>query len=122
MKTEYVILAIIFIHWVADFLLQSYGMATNKHKNNTVLAIHSLIYSFVFFLVGMFFFDIIQVTLFFMVTFVFHFITDYFTSRINTKLYNQRKYYGFIGFFPMIGLDQVLHYAQLIICYDILLK
>jgi hypothetical protein len=126
MKTEYVILLILFIHWVADFLFQSEEMAKNKSKSNKWLAIHVLVYSLVWLIIGTvvsFFtseFCVCDVAKFYAITFVCHFITDYGTSRWTSKLYEDSKFYGFPSFFSVIGLDQWLHYAQLIITYDLL--
>jgi hypothetical protein len=118
MITEYQIIIIILIHWVADFLLQTQKMAINKSKDNYWLFLHVLVYSLIWFFIGLFFFNIIIVLLFSIITFICHFITDYFTSRWTSKLYKQEKYYGFPAFFSVIGLDQFLHYLQLIICYE----
>mgnify|MGYP003453949244 CR=1 FL=1 len=51
------------------------------------------------------------------ITFVFHWITDYLTSRWTTKLYKKKDWYGF---FTVIGLDQFLHAAQLVITYTLI--
>lgn len=118
MNIEYQIIIIIFIHWVADFLLQTQKMATNKSKNNYWLFAHVLVYSITWFVIGLFLFKIKSVILFTITTFIFHFITDYLTSRWTNKLYKKEKYYGFPAFFSVIGLDQFLHYLQLILCYE----
>lgn len=114
---EYQIILILFIHWVADFLLQTKRMATNKSKDNYWLFAHVLIYSITWFVIGAFFFNVISVLLFTITTFICHFITDYVTSRWTSKLYKQEKYYGFPSFFSVIGLDQFLHFLQLILSY-----
>lgn len=122
MKSEYIIIGICFIHWIADFLLQSEKMATNKSKDNFWLFAHVVVYSIVWLYVGVFFFDPTRVVLFVMATFVCHFTTDYFTSRWTSKLYTKKKYYGFPSFFGVIGFDQFLHIAQLILCYLYIIK
>lgn len=122
MKTEYQIILIIFIHWVADFLLQSKSMAIGKSKSNYWLSWHVLIYSLVWFSIGIFFFDFKSVAIFTLVTFIAHFTTDYFTSRWTSRLYRQEKYYGFPSFFSVIGFDQFLHYLQLILTYTYLTR
>ena len=106
MKTEYQIITIIFIHWVADFLLQTQKMAINKSKNNYWLFAHVFIYSITWVFIGLFLFKPISVILFAITTFICHFITDYLTSRWTNKLYKQKKYYGFPAFFSVIGFDQ----------------
>ncbi len=127
MKPEFQIIIIIFIHWVADFLLQTREMALNKSKSNYWLSIHCLTYSAVWLFTGVVLwgFNLIElysVILFTAITFVCHFITDYFTSRWTSKLYATQKFYGFPSFFSVIGLDQFLHYAQLILCFYFIIK
>ncbi len=117
MKLEYQILIIIVIHWVADFVLQSEAMGTQKSKSNFWLLLHVSIYSAVWMAIGLFFFPSLAVIKFTIVTFIAHFITDYCTSRLTGKYYTAKKFYGFPGFWTTIGFDQVLHYTQLIICY-----
>lgn len=57
---------------------------------------------------------------FVLVTFIAHWFTDYFTSRIVSKKF-ENKHYGSpipnLGAFSVIGFDQVLHYTQLILTY-----
>lgn len=117
MKTEFVILLLIFTHWVADFLLQTDEMALNKSKSNYWLFIHVLVYSAIFFapliIIGLPYWSVTFVT----ITFICHFITDYFTSKLSARLYKDNKRHWF---FVVIGFDQFLHYAQLIITYSLL--
>jgi undecaprenyl pyrophosphate phosphatase UppP len=111
------IIALLFIHWVADFLLQTKDMAMNKSKDNYWLFVHVSVYSLTWLFIGIFFYDIKAVYLFTLTTFVAHFATDYITSRWTSKLRIKEKYYGFPSFFSVIGLDQLLHYIQLIFSY-----
>ena len=118
MKPEYQIIILIYIHWIADFLFQTKEMALNKSKNNFWLFAHVFVYSMTWFFIGILFYKPEQVVLFIITTFVCHFITDYFTSRWTSSLYEKKIYYGFPSFFSVIGLDQFLHYFQLIVCYE----
>ena len=121
------IFTILFIHWVADFVLQTHWQATNKSKNNRALTAHVGTYTLTWFVAfGLIvviphnYFGIdtvpgatpanLKVLLFFPITFVAHWITDYFTSRWTSKLYAKGDYHNF---FVVIGFDQLLHYAQL---------
>ena len=122
MSIEYQILLILLIHWVADFLMQSQKMAMNKSKDNTQLLKHCFVYSSVWIYFGMIFFPVFSVIIFAAITFFAHFITDYITSRWTSCLYREGKYYGFPGFFAVIGLDQFLHFTQLILCYKYLVE
>lgn len=118
MEIHYQILILLLIHWVADFLLQTPNMALNKSKSNYWLLIHVTVYSLVWFIIGIIFYKIELVVLFTTITFICHLIQDYITSRWTSKLYKEQKYYGFPAFFSVIGLDQYLHYIQLILCYE----
>ena len=115
------IFTIIFIHWIADFVMQSDYQAKNKSKSNKALTAHILTYSGVWLLAmfGLFFItgNIYMLVLFPLITFVAHWITDYFTSRLNTKLWSEGKVHWF---FVSIGFDQILHYVQLFLTYYLL--
>lgn len=123
MEISYQIIIIIFIHWVADFLFQTSKMALNKSKDNRWLLLHVFTYTIVFAVIGLNILDSDQylgLLMFCGVTFIAHFIQDYITSRWTSSLYAEKKFYGvFPTFFKVIGLDQFLHYAQLILCYKI---
>jgi len=108
-----VVLSILFIHWVADFVLQSDWMAINKSKESKALVAHVSVYSLTWF-VGLFFFKFEAVAMFVCYTYLFHYMTDFITSRINAKLWKAEQRHWF---FVMVGFDQVLHYAQLFLTY-----
>jgi hypothetical protein len=106
----YIILYIISVHFIADFLCQTDWMALNKSKNNYALGSHVGVYTIVLFLTsGWFIWAIVNGIL--------HFITDYITSRITSKLWAEKKVRLF---FNVIGLDQLIHYTCLFITYVIL--
>lgn len=119
------IFSIILIHWFADFVLQTDKQAKGKSKNWDDLLIHVWTYSMCWFIVGAFiqtfnsgtFFTKGAVTLFFLTTFITHTIIDYFTSRLNSKLWSEGKVHMF---FVSVGFDQVLHYIQLFTTYYLL--
>jgi hypothetical protein len=117
MRVEYQIILIIFVHWIGDFLFQTFKMAMNKSKDNHQLFNHVLVYSCVWLFIGLFFYSVTQVLVFFVITFIFHFALDYGTSRWTSSLHKKEKFYGFPAFFSVIGLDQFLHYAQLILTF-----
>jgi hypothetical protein len=61
--------------------------------------------------------------LFGVITFITHTATDYFTSRIVSKKFAKQEYGSPIpnfGAFTIIGIDQVLHYIQLFLTYQLL--
>lgn len=121
---------IICIHWIADFVFQAEKWAIGKSKDSILLFKHTLTYTAVWLvalIIWGFFqtFTFEQVYAFLLITFGTHTVTDYFTSRINSNLYKKGKFGSPIpnfGFFSMIGLDQVLHYAQLFLTYYYITK
>lgn len=126
------IFSIIIIHWIADFLFQDEKWALGKSKNWKDLLNHTFVYSFVFwsllsltnplFNLGLTFYFSVY---FFLITFICHTITDYFTSRIVSKKFAKGEYGSAIpniGAFTIIGIDQVLHYIQLFTTYWFLTK
>lgn len=102
-----VLLLVLWIHFVADFVLQNDTMAINKSSNNKWLFIHSLIYALPFVIFGF---------RFACVTLLLHFIVDYYSSRATTTLYLNNKRHWF---FVTIGLDQVLHINFLILTVQV---
>lgn len=127
-----IVTAVLFIHWVADFLCQTDKMAQGKSKNWTDLLSHTGVYSFIWFFGAIlifseyhktpyygFSFNIYTVLLFTLITFICHTITDYFTSRLNSKLWEEKKVHWF---FVSVGWDQFLHFTQLLLTYYLLIK
>lgn len=127
-----VILSIVLIHWVADFVFQDEVWAENKSKDLKPLLKHTYTYSAIWLIVG----SLAKATgainlepgvlsLFVLITFVLHTVTDYFTSKIVSKRF-ANKHYGSpipnFGAFTVIGFDQVLHYTQLFLTYYLLTK
>lgn len=121
-----IVLVILFWHWIADFILQTDWEAQNKSKEWKPLLSHTIKYSLVWFFPMFFIFalnliseiDVIIKTFSFMgITFICHTITDYFTSRLNTKLWNNKEVHYF---FVSIGFDQFLHFTQLLLTYYLL--
>lgn len=117
------IFAILIIHWVADFVLQTHKQAVGKSKNWSDLLGHTFTYSITWLIPIILFFPnnwttsqyVLTSLLFGGITFVFHTITDYFTSRLNSYLWAKGNIHNF---FVSIGFDQILHS----IIYNILLS
>ena len=115
-------LFIILVHWVSDFVLQTHHMSTRKSSSNYYLTLHVVIYSFATILGWALVLPLLgirlssgPVWLAFLLIFVTHWITDYFTSRRTSKLYKEERYHDF---FVVIGFDQVLHYVQLLLIFN----
>jgi|SRR5690606_33789799 len=124
MKTEiniYILFGILIIHWLGDFVLQTDFQAKNKSRSNVALTEHVANYSIVWFVVGMLWYlrvhNIALFCWFPIITFICHWVTDYFTSRLNTKLYNDGRTHEF---FVSVGFDQILHYLQLVLTFQLL--
>ncbi len=114
------IFVIIIIHWIADFVFQDEKWATNKSKSFDHLLAHTLTYSLIWFMVCIFILPIKISFIFYVITLVAHTITDYFTSRIVSKKFENKHYGSAIpnfGAFTIIGIDQLLHYLQLFLTY-----
>jgi len=122
------IFSILIIHWIADFVLQTDKQAKGKSKNWSDLLKHTYNYSTIWIfasclLIG--FTNKTQTAQWYMlhslafasITFIAHTITDYFTSRLNSKLWAKGDVHNF---FVSIGFDQVLHYIQLFTTYYLL--
>ncbi len=132
MKETYIYLAILFIHWLADFVLQTDAQAKNKSKSNGALISHTLNYSLVWLVIGtawsigsniysdfQYLFSWKGVWIFSGITFICHTITDYFTSRLNARLWAKGDVHNF---FVSVGFDQFLHFVQLFLTYHFLFR
>lgn len=109
------ILLIIWAHWIGDFILQSDYMAQNKSKNNWILLDHVISYSIPILLIGF----LIPVSIAWIVINAFgHFCTDYITSRVTSKLWQNKEIHWF---FVTIGADQAIHMTTLLVSYSLLL-
>ncbi len=97
------IIAIVWIHFVADFILQSNHIATNKSKYTICLLEHCCIYSLPFFILG------IKYAL---INGILHFVIDFFTSSMTTYFYGRDRRRAF---FITIGCDQAIHITCLIL-------
>lgn len=111
------VLLILLIHWFPDFVLQTNYQALNKSSNNKALFMHVLTYSMVTVVLWRIFFNgpLVNILAAFGWIFLLHFITDYFTSRLNTYLYNKKDIHNF---FVSVGFDQWLHFTQLFLVFE----
>jgi len=124
------IFVVLLTHWVADFILQTDKQAKGKSKNWSDLLAHTFTYSTMWIFASCLLIGyenkgqatqwyVIHAFLFGLVTFICHTITDYFTSRLNAKLWAKGDVHNF---FVSIGFDQVLHYIQLFLTLYFLSK
>src|ERR1035438_997041 len=97
-----IVLFIIFIHWVSDFVCQTHEMSMNKSKSNYWLTMHILVYTSVTFIFWNFFliqpyslYQALDYLKIFAFIFSTHWITDYITSRMTSKLYAKDDFHNF---------------------------
>jgi len=103
-----VVLLLLWIHFIADFVLQSSHVAINKSKSNLILAKHVAIYGLLF----------IPISLpYAIINSLLHFIVDYITARMTSIFWQHNERHWF---FVTIGLDQVIHATCLITTYLLL--
>lgn len=106
------ILCLIWIHWIADFVLQSNWMAQNKSKDSVPLTVHVIVYSIPLFIFWWIFHGWELAFCFAFMNGGLHFMTDYVTSRITSHLWKKKDVHNF---FVVIGFDQAVHLTTLII-------
>ena len=117
------LLSLLFVHYFADFIIQTDKQAKLKSENNLIgflqLLCHVSNYSLILWIFSLILFEG-QGNLAFNfcgITFISHLLIDYITSRINKKLWEDNKRHQF---FMVIGFDQWLHYIQLLTTYFML--
>ena len=112
-------------HWVSDFLCQTHEMSLKKSKSILWLSFHVLVYSAVTTLCWSLFFGntmenpMTTIPLIFGITFITHGVTDYFTSKWTSRLWEEKAVHNF---FVVIGLDQLIHATTLLITYNYLIE
>jgi len=116
-----VVITILFVHWVADFIMQTDDMARNKSKCNIWLSKHILSYSIVMLLTWLllYYFSLKQLLPWIVINGLLHFIIDYVTSRVTSYLWVEKEVHNF---FVVIGLDQMLHVICLLTTFVYLVK
>lgn len=97
------IIIVFWLHFIADFFLQTQYMSMNKSKDSWVLGSHCLLYSFPLMFFGV---------EYGIINGILHFPVDFITSRITSKLYQKKEYHWF---FVIIGLDQAIHMTVLVL-------
>ncbi len=100
---QYLVVALVWIHWIADFILQTDVMAQNKNKSTKWLSIHVTVYSIPFLIFGL---------KFAVLNGLLHFVTDFITSRLTSYLWQKGDRHNF---FVVIGLDQAIHLTSMIL-------
>jgi len=122
----FTVFIVLLVHYISDFLMQNELMANNKSKNIYWLGTHCVVYGLgLFILISLFnILSFIGITsyyylfLFVMINVLIHFVVDYTTSKITTKLYHKKR---FRAFFNVIGMDQLIHTMILLISFKYLI-
>jgi hypothetical protein len=111
------IIAILFVHWIGDFVLQSDWQAKNKSKNNAALIAHVSSYTIALLVYGLLFLPVELAYPWALINGFLHLCVDYVTSRINTHLWSKGRVHDF---FVSVGFDQFLHIATLLLTFGML--
>jgi len=109
------IVLLLFAHFLGDFVFQGNKIASSKSKSLKWLTIHVGIYVLMLIIPAYLIFKPEIILDFLVVNGVLHWITDFFTSKINARLFlRKNKHLFYIG----IGIDQFIHAACLIYTYE----
>ncbi len=131
------LIAILSIHFIADFLFQSRKMAENKSTSIMWLSIHVFEYLITLLSVSLLFGHFITDNIGLLIQYCFlnaalHWVTDFVTSKASSRCYFYLSYYEknpqVVGseeeknkwtkrFWSIIGFDQFLHAFALLITY-----
>lgn len=123
--TPELIVAILFIHWIGDFVLQLPGWAETKWYNRSSLIKHAVTYGFILF-GGVFCITctsslnlntFIECILFSACNAFIHYAVDRKTSIYCHNLFSEKRIHDF---FVIIGLDQFIHTSLLLISYPLI--
>ena len=116
-----IILSILFIHWVADFIFQTDEMARNKSTSNAWLFKHAIAYTGGLMLCWLLIATVSFSSLFHWIWIngATHFCVDYVTSRVSSRYYQKGNIHRF---FIVVGFDQFVHAATLLITYGLMVE
>lgn len=112
MALLYGFLWLLVVHFFADFVFQSHWMASNKSKSIEALGTHVGVYTVTLLVCSVPLAVALPISNGSLVLFwvaangAAHFATDYVTSRINARLWEQKRIHGF---FVGVGADQLIH-------------
>ena len=109
-------------------------MAKNKSKSNIALSVHIATYTASMMIVvcfpiiiftyfnpiytsDAFLSNIVSLFIWALINGVFHFMTDFYTSKWSSRLYQANDFHNF---FVVVGLDQMIHYLCLFATFPVL--
>lgn len=101
------------IHFIGDYVMQDDKTAKGKATSIITLSYHVILYALLLF-VAFSPLGFKRAAIFAALNFLLHFITDFFTSKINKRLWDKGDTHNFfIGIFS----DQYIHFSCLILTY-----
>ncbi|WP_378174805.1 DUF3307 domain-containing protein [Aquimarina sp. SS2-1] len=103
---------ILIAHWIGDFALQSSKMALRKSEGIKWLSIHITVYMIVLGIFSIFLFPLETAFVYILINTFLHGLTDFFTSKLTTRYREKPRI-----FFPLLGLDQMIHGITLYLTY-----
>ena len=129
------LVAILIVHFIGDFLLQTRSMGLNKGKSIMWLSMHVGVYLIALLTFGIAFSgyviddgNLIPIVKWCLLNAVIHWITDFVTSKASGFCYLKMmkaeengkeglKHFWQYHFWSVIGFDQLLHASALLITY-----
>ncbi|MFD2562149.1 DUF3307 domain-containing protein [Aquimarina rubra] len=103
---------ILIAHWIGDFALQSSKMALRKSEGIKWLSIHVTVYMIVLGIFSVFLFSLKTAIVYVLINTFLHGLTDFFTSKLTSSYRENPRI-----FFPLLGLDQMIHGITLYLTY-----
>ena len=110
---------LLFIHWVADFILQSHEIATSKWKCLPSLLWHALVYTSILYVGSAFTswppytwdMHLQHAMIFSVINGTSHLIIDFCSSKVTHYLFDKQDWHnGFV----VVGFDQLIHTSIII--------
>jgi hypothetical protein len=105
---------IVWLHFVADFMMQSDKVSKAKSGSNKVLLYHVTLYGLPFVPFALWHLPAGAAAAFVGINVAAHFATDWVTSRMTSKLWKAGDVHNF---FVVIGADQAIHMTTLFLTY-----
>lgn len=102
-----ILLVLLFTHFIADFMFQTDEEAEGKSSDNGILFHHCLKYGLLLL--------VVMGPMYAFINAILHFATDFVTSRKAKEAFQQERIHDF---FVIIGFDQFIHAAFLILTFN----
>ncbi len=97
---------------MGDFAFQTSKMALGKSEEMKWLLIHVVVYTVILGVLSVFLFPIKIAITYVLINSLLHGFTDFFTSKLTMRYRENPRI-----FFPLLGLDQLIHLLTLYITY-----